>query len=574
MARESDRKLSPEDRKAKRRGRRPTAETVLLLPVQISNGQQAIWSLVIAAAALVCYWNTKECGFVRWDDTKYVIDNPLVTGDGGLKAIWTDVFADKPVRIYYPLTWTSYWIEHKFFKRDAAGYHVVQMILHALASVAVFLAVAGLGAPLLAAAATGLLFAVHPINVASVAWLAERKNTLSAIFFWLALLDYVRYRRRGGVWRYVAAVTAFQLSLFAKTACVVLAPILLVTDRVLDGRWTLRAFVRTAPFFVLALTMGLVTAGAEAENRKSGEPLEWALRPLVAAASVAHYVVKTVVPVDLVPVYARWAESFAVPRYWISLAATLVCAALLWTFWRRIPALAWWGLAAFILALGPVLGFVQFNFLQFAFVSDHFVYLAVPGLLLVVGMAMERIAGGAKSDFAGSEATSSGARRRAVWAVLFAIVAVFGWLTIRQNRVWMSPVSFWTFTLEHNPGCSAGTFNLGNYYYERQDYDSALKNYRRTAELEPDYIIYQRACARACAQLGRQEEAIAYYLRAIENHTRKKSRGIKDRMEFAGYLLSVGKADQALREYEEVLVRQPNYDAAQRGAERARARLN
>ena len=494
-------------------------------------------------------------------------------GDGGLKAIWTDILRDDPVKIYYPLVWTSYWIEYKFFEGDAAGYHLVQMVLHAMASVAVFLAVAALGAPLIAAAATGLLFAVHPINVASVAWLAERKNTLSAVFFWLALFAYVHYRRRGGVWRYVAALVAFQLSLFAKTACVVLAPILLVTDRVLDGRLTFRSVVRTAPFFLVALAMGLITTGAEAENRKSGEPVDWTLRPLIASASVVHYIVKTVVPVDLVPVYSRWRETFSLPRFWISLGAIVACVVLLWRFRTRIPTLAWWGLAAFVLALGPVLGFIQFNFLQFSFVSDHFVYFAMPGILLVAGMALERIAGMAAIEDGAGKATETGQRRPAVWIVLFSVVVVFGWLTVRQNRVWTDPVSFWTYTLEHNPECSAGTFNLGNYYYERQEYSNALEYYARTAALAPDYIIYQRACARASRQLGRNEDAIAYYHRAIENHTRKNSRGIGDRMEFAGYLLSLGRADEALGEYEQVLALRPNHAAAQRGAERARARL-
>ena len=196
MARKSDRKFAPENRKAKRRGRVAAKETSILLPIRIPRGRQAIWSLVIAAAAIICYWNTKDCGFVRWDDTGYITKNPLVIGDGGLKAIWTDILRDDPVKIYYPLVWTSYWIEYKFFEGDAAGYHLVQMVLHAMASVAVFLAVAALGAPLIAAAATGLLFAVHPINVASAAWLAERKNTLSAVFFWLALFADVHYRRR------------------------------------------------------------------------------------------------------------------------------------------------------------------------------------------------------------------------------------------------------------------------------------------------------------------------------------------------------------------------------------------
>jgi len=551
-------------------------DPIALPPIRATASSQAIVSLLIAAAALICYWNTRGFEFVRWDDTGYVIGNPLVTGNGGLKSIWLDVFREKPAKLYYPLVWTSYWIEYQFFQASPAGYHVVQMVLHALASVAIFLAIISLGAPLLAATTAGLLFAVHPINVASVAWIAERKNTLSAIFFWCSLFAYVRFRRSGGIWRYIAAIAAFQFSLFAKTACVVLAPILLVTDRLLDGKWTARALARTSPFFGLALTMGLLTASAESQNRKSGEPLEWLLRPFVAAASLVHYVVKTIVPVDLVPVYQRWPESLSEPRYWIASAAVTVACALFWRFRRSLAPLAWWSIAVFLLALGPVLGLIQFNFLQFSFVSDHFVYFGLPGLLLIAGLVLEDVAGApAQPESEASHAISyqnPGMRRRAAWTVLVTIAAILGWLTIRQNRIWRNPESFWTYTLDHNPDCVAGAFNLGNFYYERNDFESAMPRYAMAARIDPEMIIYQRACARCSRQLGRVDEAIVHYAKAIENHARKKSRGVNDRIEYANYLLSLDRAADALREYEAVLKLQPNHQAAARGAEQAKAR--
>lgn len=542
-------------------------------PVRATNGQQALISLLIIAATVLCYWNTKDCGFVRWDDTGYVTRNPLVIGDGGLKAIWTDVFKEKPVKIYYPLAWTSYWIEYKFFGGNASGYHVVQMALHAMASVAVFLAMVSLGAPLLAAAAAGLLFAVHPVNVASVAWIAERKNTLSAVFFWLSLFAYVWFRRRQGAWRYILAIIAFQLSLFAKTACVVLAPILVVTDRLLDGRWSARSAIRTSPFFVIALIMGLVTAGAEAENRKSGEPLGWLMRPFVAAASLVHYVIKTLVPIELVPVYRRWPESLSEPRYWLSVATVVVAAGIVWRFRKSIAPLAWWSIAVFLIAVALVLGFIQFNFLQFSFVSDHFIYLALPPLLLLVGLALEKIATG-PTEKTDTETPPNRGRRSAAWSTLFAAAIALGVLTVRQNRIWKDPESFWTYTLEHNPECDGGAFNLGNHYFERQNYEAAMPRYALAAKLAPQVILYQRACARCAKQLGHAEEALAYYGRAIENHVNKRSRGISDRLEYASYLLSLNRPADAIKQFEKVLEYQPSNASAARGVQRAKSQLN
>lgn len=575
MSKKSEKHRSPEALKRPRNTLR-RADPISLPPIRASVFRQVSVSLLIAAAAVICYWGTRDYEFVRWDDTGYVMGNPLVTGDGGLKSIWLDVFKDEPVKLYYPLVWTSYWIEYQFFQGSPGGYHVVQMVLHALASVAVFLAIVSLGAPLLAAATAGLLFAVHPINVASVAWIAERKNTLSAIFFWGSLFAYVHFRRSGGAWRYSAAIAAFQFSLFAKTACVVLAPILLVTDRLLDGKWTGRAIARTAPFFGLAMTMGLLTASAESQNRKSGEPLEWLLRPFVAAASLVHYVVKTFIPVDLVPVYQRWPASLSEPRYWIATAAVGVACGLIWKFRRKLAPLAWWSMAVFLFALGPALGLIQFNFLQFSFVSDHFVYFGLPGLLLITGLVLEYAAGATATPEYDTphptEEQKPGIRRRAVWMLLITIAAILGWLTIRQNRIWKNPESFWTYTLNHNPECVAGAFNLGNYYYQNNDYESAMPRYALAAKIDPEMIIYQRACARCSRQLGRVEEAITFYAKAIENHTRKRSRGINDRIEYANYLLSLDMAADAQREYKAVLEFQPNHQAATQGMDQARAR--
>jgi len=575
VSKKSEKRRSPEAPKRARNTLRG-GDPISLPPIRTTAFRQFSVSLLIAAAAVICYWNTREYEFVRWDDTGYVIGNPLVTGDGGLKSIWLDVFRDKPVKLYYPLVWTSYWIEYQFFRDSPAGYHIVQMVLHALASVAVFLAIVSLGAPLLAAATAGLLFAVHPINVASVAWIAERKNTLSAIFFWGSLLAYVQFRRSGGIWRYIAAILAFQFSLFAKTACVVLAPILLVTDRLLDGKWTARAIARTAPFFGLALTMGLLTASAESQNRKSGEPLEWLLRPFVAAASLVHYIVKTIVPLDLVPVYQRWPASLSEPRYWITSAGVAVACGLVWKFRRRLAPLAWWSIAVFLLALGPALGLIQFNFLQFSFVSDHFVYFGLPGLLLIAGLLLEYAAGTTASPGTDSShptwLQSPGIRRRAAWMMLFTIAAILGWLTIRQNRIWKDPESFWTYTLDHNPDCVAGAFNLGNHYYQKNDYEAAMPRYAQAAKIDPEMIIYQRACARCSRQLGRVDEAITYYARTIENHTKKNSRGINDRIEFANYLLALNRVADAQREFEAVLRIQPNNQAAAQGLDQARSR--
>ncbi len=530
------------------------------MPAQ--TGALARWlpALLIALSAVVVYWNTLDCGYVNWDDRGYVAGNPFVTGDGGLTAIWLDVFNEKPTKQYYPLAWSSYWVEYRIFGDSPRAIHATQIALHALTAAVVYFVMLWLGAPLWAATTTGLLFAVHPINVASVAWIAERKNTLSGLFFFLSLLLYLQFVRRQGTWRYAGSLACYGLALFAKTACVVLAPILLVTHRVIEGHWSRRSVLRTLPFFIFGLILGLVTARFESIHRKSGEPIDPAMRPLVAVAAVVHYVQKTIIPIDLIPIYPRWAESFAEPRYAVSLALLVATGIVLWRFRRRISALAWWGMAMFLIALLPTLGFVQFNFLQFSFVSDHFMYLPSAGLFLIAGLAIHRLAR------VGTDKASTSRRNLAGIAVA-ALVMLLGWRTIEQNRVWTGPVEFWEYTLARNPDCFPGHFNLGNHFMREREYERALFHFEQTVRIDPSLIVVHRSCARCCKSLGRVEEAVEHYRRAAEVERRKSPKTVSTRVEYADYLRSLDRRDEALSIYESVLYARPDHEAARRAVE-------
>ncbi|RIK68047.1 MAG: hypothetical protein DCC65_04240 [Planctomycetota bacterium] len=544
---------------------RRAAQPILPATV-VSLRNKFILCAVIAGAAILSYLNSMNCGYVRWDDTGYYRNNPLVAGDGGLGAIWVDGFREKPTKHYYPLVWTSYWIEYQLFGDSPKALHTTQMILHAAASVAVLLALLALGAPVLAAGAAAAVFAVHPINVASVTWLAERKNTLSAVFFWLSLLVYVQFRRKGSGGRYAVSVACYLLALLAKTACVVLAPLVVITDRVLDGRWSRRSLLRAMPFFVIGLFMGLLTARSEAIHAKSGKPIDPALRPLVAAAAVVHYVQKSVLPVELVPIYPRWPESFAAPRYWISLALVVLTGGLLLKVRRRLSPLVGWAIALFLLGLFPVLGFMHFNFLQFSFVSDHFMYLSLVGLCLLFGLCISALGarGGSRTDSAAAVDQPSSIPRCAAIALVVVICAALSYRTNRQNQVWSDPVTFWEYTLARNPDCFPGHFNLGNLYFRDKDYEKALAHFEQSVRIDPSLVVNSRACARCCKALDKSAAAIAHYERAVAVEKSKNARNISTRLEFAEYLRALGLPDRATPLYKEVLAVDPKNPLAVR----------
>lgn len=528
---------------------------------------------LVALAALLVYWNTLGNDFVTWDDREYVYENPLL--EQGLVAIWTDVVHGVSKMQWYPLVYTSYWIEKQIAGLDPTIYHATQMGLHAINAALLLFALRWLGVGLFPATFTALLFAVHPINVASVSWIAERKNTLSGGFFLASLLCYLYHRRRGNRLSYGASILLYVGGLLSKTATLTLAPILLITDRLLDRRWTSTSLLRTLPFFLLGLAMAVVTMYVEHKHGRSGEPLPMEVRPLVALAAIAHYLHKLFVPINLLPIYPRWADNLPDAlrshRYLVSIAVLVATAILLWRCRRHLPRFAFWGLAIFLLTTAPMLGFKHFNFLQYSFVSDHYLYLGGPGIMLIVALLIERWRNTARlrQNTNESDNRSPLPPRTARTAVIYALTALLaltsGWLTVRQNRVWASGETFGLSTLAGNPDCFPGHYNLANAYYRAKDYERALNHYAEAARIQSTHVLSRRSCARCARNLGREDDAIAHYRDAIKTAERTQRAALNVHLEFAAYLRRLGRNPDALVEYQAILRKAPDHEAAKAG---------
>jgi hypothetical protein len=523
------------------------------------------WGLaaLVAAAAVIAYWNTLGNEFVSWDDGDYVYNNPLLKGE--LSAIWGEIFKNKKHEQYYPLVFSSFWIEHKFAGLSPWLYHATQMGLHAINAAMLLFVLRWLGVGLFPATFTAALFAVHPVNVASVAWVAERKNTLSGLFCLVSLLLYFQFRRSGGTWRYWASVAAFLLALLAKTAVVFLPALLVVSDRVLDRRWSKASLRRAMPYVVIAFVMAMMTISVERSHDKSGEPVEPSLRPLIACAAIVHYAGKIVWPVDLLPIYPRWPESFTEPRYWLSAGGLLLAVGLLIRYRRRLGPFGLWCAGLFLLPLMPVLGLVHFNLMQFTFVSDHLMYLSAPGQFLAGALILEWALSRGRSHKAPVGRRGEIAKGT---IIAVAILIPLGWLTIRQNRVWHDAVTFWEHTLAGNETCSAGYLNLGNYYRRNQEYEKALWYYTQSAHLLPDHINSPRFYAQCCKRLHRDAEAMKSYQEALRRAEQKSPRYFGVHLEYATYLRSLGRMEEARAVYETVLKKDPQNEGAKAGVNR------
>ena len=321
-----------------------------------SNGWTAA---LILGLTFACYWPALNGGLV-WDDSAHVTRAELQSG-AGLWRIWSDPHATQQ---YYPLLHSAFWIEHRLWGDATLGYHLANVLQHATAACLLVLILRRLNVP--GARVAGLLFAVHPVCVESVAWISEQKNTLSLVFYLTAALAYLRFdrdRRHPSAHRaYLLASLLFILALLTKTVTATLPAALLVVFWWRRGRisWR-RDVVPLVPWFVLAIASGLFTAWVERRligAEGAAFDLTLAQRCLLAGRAIWFYLGKLLWPVHLVFVYPRWDVKTAAAGWTGYLALSVLVTAALWILRRRMrgPLAAW---LFFVGSLFPALGFLN-----------------------------------------------------------------------------------------------------------------------------------------------------------------------------------------------------------------------
>ncbi|HSV13511.1 MAG TPA: hypothetical protein VLI90_04585, partial [Tepidisphaeraceae bacterium] len=347
-------------------------------------------ALLLLAITLIAYIPIFRAGFV-WDDDSYVEQNATLRTLDGLYEIWTNWHATPQ---YYPLVHTSFWVEyHLWGATSALGYHIDNVLLHALSAILIWRLLNRLNVPgaLLAAA----IFAVHPVHVESVGWITERKNVLSLVFYLLALRSYLRSTGSEPVLRdYAFSLLFFLLALLSKTVTATLPAAILLIFWWKRGRIRVRAVTPLLPFFVLAAVCGSITGYLERTQVGARGP-EWAAltplhRVLIASRAVWFYAGKLLVPWRLTFIYPRWSIDPRDPLQWLYLVALIAVIAGLWLRRRRLGRGPLVAVLFFIGTLTPALGFVNVYPMRYSFVADHFQYHASIGLIALAAACIAR----------------------------------------------------------------------------------------------------------------------------------------------------------------------------------------
>jgi hypothetical protein len=358
----------------------------------------------LVALTLLVYITAILSGFV-WDDDTHLIDN-MVLKEYGLYRSW---FTSEQFN-YWPVTWTSYWLEYQLWGLNPTGYHAVNVLVHAANALLIWRILIQLNVP--GAWMAAVVFAVHPVNVESVAWISQQKNTLSMFFFLLSLLWYLRFDYSGHRGLYWTAVSLFVLAMLSKGAVATLPVVLLMCVWWLRKTISHRDLLGSLPFFAVSALMSIVEIWFQYVRAIGGDIVRddsFFARLAGAGWVVWFYLYKALLPLNLSFIYPRWEID---PTNWLSYIPGLVLIGLLWLCWRFRQS---WGQAVlfalgyFVVTLGPVLGFFNIYFMKYSFVADHYQYVSIIGiiaLLVAVGCRVLKQLGrgGARLVYVGATA--------------------------------------------------------------------------------------------------------------------------------------------------------------------------
>ncbi len=513
---------------------------------------------MITLLAFVCYFPSLSSGFI-WDDDMYITGSPFVKAADGLYGLWCTTQTPD----YWPLSNSSFWIEWRLWGIHAGGYHALNLLFHIAVCGLIWCILRRLSIP--GAFWAAMIFAVHPVNVESVAWIAQRKNVMALLFFLLSILWYLKAemymtiddswptRSRGGLreratspwfgW-YWLSFAAFILAMLSKGSVAVL-PVLLLGIIWWRRRITLRDLARTAPFFTVAAILTLINIWFQRHDtsviiRDAG----FLERLLAAGGLICFYLYKAFLPLNLALVYPQWTVQTGDLLWWLPLGAVLIVTALLWLYrqgWSR-PLLLAWGF--FCTALLPCLGFTDVGFMMYSLASDHYQHIAIIGVitLTAAGWSCWRM-------------WASGNVRRTADVMAVVAVCALALLTYRQCDLYRNPIMLYRGSLEKNPNCWVMLYNLGATLFNANQPAESIGYYLKAIKIQPNNFDEQVNIAEAYEKTGQLSPALEHYREAL----RMRPKTAKTHNNLGVVLLKLKRPQEAIEHFKEAIQVNPDF---------------
>jgi len=468
-------------------------------------------ALAILAATMFVYGPALTGGFL-WDDDACISENECLRTWDGLRQIW---FVPGATEQYYPLTFSGFWLEYHLWGLHTLGYHLVNVLLHATAAILLWRVLAALRVR--GALLAGAIFALHPVNVMSVAWMTELKNTLSGCLALGAGWAYVRFAGLGveedragkTAWAsYLLSLALFQLAMLAKTAVSFLPVTLLLVVWWRKKRMTVSDVLWLLPMAGISVGMGVLTIYIEQHSGGASGPdfqLSFAQRLLVSGHSFWFYLEKLVLPCDLTFIYPRWTIDASDGSQYLYPLTMLGLLTALWIFRGRVGKGVWVAFMHFYLTTSMLVLIVVLFMMRYSFVSDHWQYFGSMGMLALFAAGIT-----AGLDRLGWEGRPAGA------AMKLGLLLALGVLSWRQSWIYQSLDSLWTDTLAKNPECWLAHSNLGQIRLKQGRLGEAKEHYEQALRIKPDNALVHANLGGVLQLTGQVSEAIELDRQAVQ----------------------------------------------------------
>ena len=533
--------------------------------------QRLILSLLLVLATLALYNPVTRAPFLNLDDDLYVTENPDVRA--GLT--WHSVawaFRTTTNTNWHPITWLSHELDCQVFGLNPAGPHMVNVLLHAASAMLLFLMLANITGMLWRSLMVAALFALHPINVESVAWIAERKNVLSMLFFLLALAAYGWYARRPEVRRYLLVTVLYALGLMTKPQVITFPFALLLLDywplqriaaddAAAGERSILSLLWEKIPWFALSAASALITMKAQSPARHEELPLWEHLAN--AALAYAKYVGKTFWPVNLAPLYPHPGGSVGIPAAALSALGILAVTVLVVIFRKRRYLFVGW--FWFLGTMVPMIGLVQVGVQSMA---DRYAYIPLLGIFVIVCWGVPDLLQSWHLPRASAEtrlASSQSVASPSVVAVLSAVVLLgLGFTLHRQVSFWTDNLTLWRHTLDITERNFIAEDNVGTALLVKGRTDEAIQYFRRAQAVRPADPVSALNIASYEQQHGNYQPALEGYQRVLQLTTSPGLVALAHANR--GYVwYELKQYDRAQQDFEAALKQQPQNAAAYQG---------
>lgn len=502
-----------------------------------SPKEKLIVYILLTFVTLAVFWQVNHYDFINFDDNIYIIQNGYIQS-GLTPEGFRWAFSTKYFDLWNPLVWLSFMLDYQIHGLSAGGYHLTNLILHVLSTLLLFRLFSSMTGAVWKSAFVAGFFALHPLHVESVAWIAERKDVLSAFFWMLTLCLYVHYTKKPVIERYVPVILSFVLALISKPMVVTLPVIMILLDY-----WPLRRFEsqknnpiiwqlrEKAPFFILSAVLALITIYSSFTHSYKLFPLSSRLAN--APVSFVTYLIQTLWPHDLA-VFYPFPESLPHWQVWSSVLLIIITVFAVIALAKRLPYL-FTGWMWYIITIAPVIGIIQISTYSMA---DHYHYLPSIGIAVMLAWGVPSLI--KNKDRHKNSAFFAG-------IIFLTIMSILTW---QQCGYWKNSISLFGRTLQVTkdnylmqnnlgvtlfeegkitealdrydeairikPDYADAYYNRGNAYARLISHQTAIENYNKAISLKPDYVQAYLARGNTHARLGNYQPAIENYNAAIQ----------------------------------------------------------